>query len=731
MNPLDDFIERLTERLRPDKELAAEVGNELKSHIEEAVEEARREGMNDEEACQHALRRFGDPKQIADQLWKANLRRMKLRAVAKWGFRLVAAPAALLLALLLLWDGLDFMVYVGSLKGFGESSILGDLPSLPGVKTFEPKLRSNISEKDAAAYDALQLRGMECAERWVELFPDKPMFHANRITAFLLHAPPDSKGNISEEFIREGVALANEGERLDPDNAFYNYIKASLLWDWSRAAKLDYFSPLACSHKSRVGEWDIYPLLVSDNEMFQEGLDEFRKGVEKPRCDSYARHIKKYILSLERPRTTLLGLTQSVLDQSTMPLSHLGEFRGMNRIVIAYAADLVERGNHKDAADLLAIAPVPGTQLGQTADIFVALLVAGRMRSYALYGSAVLCERMGMSGAADAAMREGDSNTKLFDSSVGRTTGPEREAYEGTIGAESGMLGRMLFSAIRVDDASLFKPIRIAERAVVERTVLGAVAFIFLVEILLLSIRTLLVSRRLPEGARGVFIGWRRLAVVLLLGVIVPIGFYAAFARSPLGSSQFGMNAVPMRAAMELGVAMTAVLVLVNLLGCRAIRIRADEVGLATPRRTWTRILLAGILWFFFLGSLGIALAAWDGKGYAALAISSVVAIAAFVMLIFIAVRDAGKTAYYATQGRSLLPVIIAALLLLGIAVRFPLKAVERNAVAVLETEGRRLFLDEIDYSTFKAYRTYLRSLPDHGRLKIGTQDSSVTPRSQ
>jgi hypothetical protein len=737
MKPLDDFIERLTARLRADKELAAEVGHELRSHIEEAVEEARGDGMNEEEAYQHGLRRFGDPEQIADQLWKANVRRMRLRAVAKWGFRLIAAPAALVLAVVLLWGGLDFPAYVRSLFSMVGGSENGSIASLiKKVKSYEPSLRPKLSTEDAVAYGALKLPLTERAERWVKLFPDKPMFRANRVIAFIaeLNRPPRPEGGFPKEVIQEGIALADEGERIDPDNAFFNYMKAVLLMDLSGATELDESSPVTYVYESTEGkreEGDLYHLRVLDPEMFQSGLAEFRKGVAKPRCETYVMPLEKYFLGMERPRRTLLGVAQRIESEAGILLPHLGKFRGMNRIVMAHAADLVERGEREKAADLLAVAAVPATQLGRDTDSFIALLVAMAMRSRALYGAATLYERMGMTAEANAARREADADTGVKVAALARIPGPELEEYEKLIQDYGGAMGRMVLRSVRIDDMSLLKPIRTAERAVAERTVIGIAALILLVEVLRLSIRALLASRRIPRGARSLFIGWRRLAVVLFFGVVAPIGLYVAFSRSPLGSARFGLNAAIGRAVMELGVAMLALLILVNLLGCRAVRLRALEVGVEVPKRLWLRTVFMPALWLFFLGSLVISVSAWYDDVLPLLLFGAGAAVVAFVLLAHFEIRAVRAGGYQTVEGRSLLPVLVATLLLLGLMDRLPIRVMERNSVATLETEGRRLFLDEVEYTKMKAYRGYLQSLPDLGRLEIARVGAGVTPRNQ
>lgn len=668
---------------------------------------ASRAVLGEDEALQQALHRFGDPKELADQLWKANLRRMKLRSIAKWAFRLVATPAALLFAVLLLWDGLDLPAYLAHLSTLDTSYI--NWWRSWDTKLYEPTVREDISEKDIAAHRALKQPHMEQADHCVELFPDKPMFRANKLIAHMFRMELENKEN-DINAIRKGIALADDAERLDPDNAFYNYYKTSLLWNSSEIVT-DGPPETIFPRRSREGEiteGEIAQIEIHNAAMFEEGLAEVLKGAAKSRYDSYIYDIQEYVLSLEEPRTSLVGVSARVADENEIVLPYLATFRYMNRLVLSYAAGLIEKGDYVSAREILAIAPVPATQLGQIPDSLIGVLVAMSVRTHMLFGSAKLYEQMGLASMAETARREAevDMSTQM--------SAHHRDKVDSKIEKYGGVLGHMTLAGVSMNDFSILKPIRNAERAMLERAVLAAVALFVLLEIALLTIQSAFGARY--HNIQNVSLGWQRLTLILLFGIAIPVAIYYVITRLPFGSVHFSVMVMPLRVASELGLAVAAIVFLVNVLGYRAIRVRAAELDVPIPSRMWPRILLNCTLWFSFFAGLCVVLDTWSEANDVAFIVATVVISSAVTMMLYATLR-AARRSYRTMEARSLLPVLIASLLLLGIAVRFPLKTAESRAVAVLETEGRRLFLDEIEYSKAKVYRTYLQSLPENGRL--------------
>jgi hypothetical protein len=73
MKSIDDLIQAVTYRFGPDAELQQEIARELRAHLEDAVEAARRRGADERECVEEALGHFGDPDEIAEGIVQAHI----------------------------------------------------------------------------------------------------------------------------------------------------------------------------------------------------------------------------------------------------------------------------------------------------------------------------------------------------------------------------------------------------------------------------------------------------------------------------------------------------------------------------------------------------------------------------------------------------------------------------------------------------------------------------------
>lgn len=71
MSRIEDYVEAVTRRLRPDPELHMDIAHEVQAHLEDAAAEARARGLSDEEGVEAALKAFGDRDEIAERIWQA------------------------------------------------------------------------------------------------------------------------------------------------------------------------------------------------------------------------------------------------------------------------------------------------------------------------------------------------------------------------------------------------------------------------------------------------------------------------------------------------------------------------------------------------------------------------------------------------------------------------------------------------------------------------------------
>ena len=340
-------------------------------------------------------------------------------------------------------------------------------------------------------------------------------------------------------------------------------------------------------------------------------------------------------------------------------LPDLARMRNMSRGIMAYAALLIKEGHPQEAEALIRTAPVAGVQLGATSRIVIDLLVADAMRLITLRQGAALYERLGKRDQAEQALALARKESQQ-DGSLLQKVDPSGEEFKLFI-ARAGILGSRLFSVLPLADRSILTDLRQAERFLAERTALGLLALLYFIVVGWLGVGTLWSLWRHRKDAGGpklYFIGWRRLSWIALIAVALPLAAYVIFTRAfAFGSAHYGINYQPMRVALEMGGAALLIFGLSLFLGWRAARLSCREAAISD--RAELRM----------------------------------------------SVR------------RSLLPILVACFLLVGIVSQAYLRYGESSAVKALSQPGRRPFLDEMDYVAWKDYRDYLRALPDHGAL--------------
>jgi len=99
--PWDELLRRLTHGLRIDPDLQRDVSEELHTHLQACMDEHVQAGRSREQAIQLAVRSLGEVDQLADQLYRANRDRIRLRFWLRWAVRVSLTP--LLIAAVLIF----------------------------------------------------------------------------------------------------------------------------------------------------------------------------------------------------------------------------------------------------------------------------------------------------------------------------------------------------------------------------------------------------------------------------------------------------------------------------------------------------------------------------------------------------------------------------------------------------------------------------------------------------
>lgn len=584
MGRFEDYIEAVTRRLRPDPELHMDVAREVRAHLEDAAEEARARGLSDEEAAEAALAAFGEADEIAGALWEANRGRMRLRAVLKWAARGTLLPAALLVAVYIC------ITYFGGLCQVTTAAAAWDLDLpwpgkvLPRWGPIDLRPRGNLSPEERLEFKLISRKRSD-AEALLELDPLDPSFHAHYVL-LLARDRWNRQESLGAEEVKETLAVLKRARSIEPDNAYYNYLAASLLME--RSSMLDYNGGIGVKYTGRAGQEmvvNIGRLVMDDPVTFEQGVSELFEGMSKPYYSAHTFDMVRRKISLAKPPTTLADELRLWFFVAATPLPHLASLRAMGRRVAAYSALLAQEGRHEEAIEMIEAMDRPGVQMGAGAQTVIELSTSQGHIQMALGQAAGIYERMDMQDRAALAQQRSEMESERWNSIW-------RKHEDGEIPQENlkhyGFVHVALAPSLPGVDHSLWGgPSTALEHILAEGLALAVLEVLLLLLALRCAVATcwnLWRYRKRADGPKLFFIGWRRMAGIVLLGLVLPIGVYAAYSRlAPFSSMRYGIHYRLDRVLIEKGTLVALVLIVVLATSYRAIRARCRDAGMDVP----------------------------------------------------------------------------------------------------------------------------------------------------
>ncbi len=414
---IDGCVRELTGRLWADRELQLDVANELRTHLEEAAEEYRASGMSEEESVETALKHFAPSKTLANEIWLANRSRMQVRAVVKWLLRVTLVPAALAFTV--------FHFYGVSI--YGRMLSTKSVPPTVRWATGRQERMLTDDERFILYGDKSLPDNVDRQESIAKKYPDNPVYFANYIIAYMAANKKRVEDKTSPEFTAL-IANLDEGERLEPDNAFYSYLKASLLMKGSSI--LEDAREYTYEVVNRDGipkEQHCYRVLINDREMFESGIKEYLKGNGKPFYTSHAFDVIEERLGILPPPSTLIEQVYRVSIMAGDLLPHLAIQRDMSRMVCGYATLLADEGRSKEALPLLETMSEPARKIGSVSRTLIEVLVVRACQSMSLGHVQNIYGRLGMAEEAKAARQEAEEENVFFNSLFGYKTYSQEE----------------------------------------------------------------------------------------------------------------------------------------------------------------------------------------------------------------------------------------------------------------------------------------------------------------
>ena len=277
MKNWDELVDLLTDRLRVDPELRLDVAEELRAHLEDSAAEFRLAGQNDDQAAASAAKALGDPQQLAEELWQANRRRIRIRGVIRWSARAALVPGAILVIIAIVMGmggGLPT-----PLTQFGTSVPASWLDDLTEQQRF-------IFQGAPAAKTRLEAE-KSITDRW----PDNPVYYGNYVVQLMSQGGFYYRrlGRIKPERLDEVLAVMDKGERIEPDNAFYNFMKAAWLIQASSTISKDPSrTDESIDRNDKAKQNNCWQIEIHNPGLFQHGLAEFRRGLGKSEFTSHS-----------------------------------------------------------------------------------------------------------------------------------------------------------------------------------------------------------------------------------------------------------------------------------------------------------------------------------------------------------------------------------------------------------------------------------------------------------
>lgn len=736
VSPYDPVLELATSRLHMDEELRLDVMQELRAHLEDSAAEYRAAGLAEHEAQERAIKALGDANDLSQQLWSANLRRMRLRRVLKWTAQVALLPIAIVLTLAIIssvgspvsaisqiWDGNSRKQF--ALAPFADA--LDRIFSWPGSRDPQPLLQGLTDEQrflfqgDPKITDPI-LREKSISDRW----PDNPVYYANYINRRFVGLTSEKLEALAPA-TRDALLLElDHGERLEPGNALYNFLKAELLLAAS-SRLTDHPTRTTPVLASRPGDQPVpcSQIQISDPTLLQRGLDEFRRGCLKPHLTSHSIAMGKLRLDQLPPSRFLADEVNRTAFSIALLLPTLNLYRDLANRTSAYAVHLADADNPDQAELLLRQVYALGAKIGVDSNCIIDVLVAQSITHHALTYAAIVNDTPDRAPRHQQAMQLLHQAMDFHNQQL-RPAGNEIRMLPYV---HSSMLTSMLLPAIGGYTPADPTPLRRAEYAIADRVALAWLMLMLVALAIGIGLIALVFSllRRRTNRPLFLFVGWHRLARICLLAIVAPLAAYTLYAYlTPLGGRQLGVHVAGMRLLVEY-LALTAVIFgLLQQLSYTAIRQRALELGIPVPPPASS--LARRSLWVG-LGALTLGilacLIAWHvrardfdtqvlyGENPADGYFTAVALLIAAAGVFFTAHRWYGHAQFHRTLLRSAVPILAAAVIVLGVVCGLALRQVETAAAS--QSHFSRTLFEEIERSNCRHLRN--RLVEQHQKL--------------
>ena len=655
------FLETATAGLADDRELQLDVQAELRAHLEDREVELTAAGLDPEASLDGALQRLGAAPDLAAEMTAGNHRRLKRQARLRLLLRALVIPAALVTAFAFspLRDLRTTMVVINR---FGERG--APRPQVWRGHRFTDTEKLILNGDLDRQTETQQQRAI-----W-EAFPENVVYLNNYLTHAFVGL---QKGDLAG--FRRDLAAARE---LDPDNARYHYLLAAVLLRQAAEIKFIPTGETDNGRKTSDCEWT-----VKDQARLEEGMAELRRGLARPALRRYARKMLAERLAILGPPRSVLAQVRGIFLGASTILPDLASYRPLIRAAFCYGRDLAMAGRPDEAELFLDAWQTLAVQINSESSFLIDVLFLNALSIIAEDRVADLYRDLGQ---LDKAART-TANARRLAAPV-RDWKEAKEAWQQTgehglaqaLQQRASVLAQTLFPALGESPPEEdFRAGRLLEYVMLEQA--AAAGFSLLLFATLCGAFFVMLRWRWHGGAATAVLllpDARTPLRVLILGIVLPLlGFWIYSRWLPIGARDYAVSYVWPKTIAEFSLLAVCVLGLMPVMAADAIRKRCAQLGIETPPcrcRGFVRAAIAAAAFVLAAGCLVPVSWLQAPSGWASLLYPAATGVFAVMLVgaaLFAFVR--GLTAlprygaYYGTLGRSLVPFLALAVVLVGL----------------------------------------------------------------
>ncbi|MCF6176914.1 MAG: permease prefix domain 1-containing protein [Victivallaceae bacterium] len=330
---IENLLDELSSGLQADPEMRMDVKSELRTHLDDKIAEGENAGLSETESSEQALKSFGDIVAIADGLVAANASRMKLKARLWRVAAILLIPAVIICAFISFFQLASTVAILDIMSSFNSNIIKPPTWMKRSAELFGKSYTADecfILDGDTTKHEPWQQQ-----KALSDRFPSNKVYLANYILQ-LINAVNNKK--VTRQYIYSELKRA---EKLDPDNAFYNYMLAGVMLQKACSYKTQIKS-LKDGKKKRKRIKEIIDFKINDRQLFKQAMQEYLAGTKKKHCHSYSMQLMRQRLNIMGEPTNFATNLDQIMFAAGTVIPHVSLYRKLTQVLPQYAKLLIK-----------------------------------------------------------------------------------------------------------------------------------------------------------------------------------------------------------------------------------------------------------------------------------------------------------------------------------------------------------------------------------------------------